>query len=101
MFLELNDESRDLLLRSEHLYARAKVSREVLRQISGYTISVVARFAGMNIGIDNRSLLPPFLPVGRNEDGTFAMNLHLCVDDALVGHIPVAVLHSPSDLRGC
>ncbi len=99
MFLELNDESRDLLLRSEHLYARAKVSREVLRQISGYTISVVARFAGMNIGIDNRSLLPPFLPVGRNEDGTFAMNLHLCVDDALVGHIPVAVLHSPSDLR--
>ena len=34
MFLELNDESRDLLLRSEHLYARAKVSREVLRQIS-------------------------------------------------------------------
>jgi hypothetical protein len=97
MFLELNNESRDLLLRSEHLYGRAKVSREVLRQVSGYTISVVARFAGMNIGIDNRSLLPPFLPVGRNEDGTFAMNLHLCVEDALVGHVPVAVLHSPSD----
>lgn len=99
LFLELNDESRRFLMRSEKLYERAKISREVLREVSGYTISVVARFAGMNIGIDNRSLLPPFLPVGRNEDGTFAMNLHLCVENAFVGHIPVAVLHSPWDPR--
>jgi hypothetical protein len=54
----------------------------------------------INAGIDNRSLLPPFLPVGRNEDGIFAMTLRACAEDALICHIPVAVLHSPLESRG-
>jgi hypothetical protein len=53
----------------------------------------------INAGIDNRSLLPPFLPNGRNEDGLFAMTLHVCAEDALIGHIPLAVLHSPQEAR--
>ena len=99
MMLELGEESRDLLMRSEELYAQAKESREMFRCASSYTISKGVAFATMNVGLDNRLLLPPFLPVGRNEDGIFAMTLHLCVEDALVGHLPVAVFHSPLEPR--
>ena len=97
--LELRGESRDLVMRSKKLYARAKESREVFRSVSRYTISDGAVFMPMNAGIDNRSLLPPFLPVGRNSDGIFAMTLRVCAEDALIGHVPLAVLHSPQETR--
>jgi len=99
LLLQLNDASRELLLRSKQRYAKAKESRETFRRVAGYTVSKTALFAGMNIGIDGRRLLPPFLPVGRNEDGMFAMILHLCADDALVGHLPLAIQHSPMGQR--
>jgi hypothetical protein len=97
--LELRGESRDLLMQSKKLYARARESREVFRSVPRYTISDGAVFIPMSAGIDNRSLLPPFLPVGRNSDGLFAMTLRLCADDALVGHIPFAVQHRPPEGR--
>ena len=99
MVLELAGESRELLMGSKDRYARAKESREVFRSVSRYTISRGAVFITMNTGIDNRSLLPPFLPVGRNNDGIFAMSLRACAQDAMIGHIPYAVLHSPLESR--
>jgi len=99
LLLELNDASRELLMQSRHRYAKAKESRETFRRVTGFTVSKSALFAGMNIGMDGRRLLPPFLPAGRNEDGMFAMVLHLCVDDALVGHLPLALQHSPPGPR--
>ncbi|MGD0728411.1 MAG: hypothetical protein ABSB63_23155 [Spirochaetia bacterium] len=99
LLLELVGKSRDLLLRSEKLYAQARESREIFRSVPCYTISGGSVFMAINAGIDNRSLLPPFLPVGRNEDGLFAMTLHLCAEDALIGHVPLAVLHSPQEAR--
>ena len=99
LLLELSGESRDLLTRSKEEYRQAKMSREIFRSVSRYTLSDNAVFMAINAGIDNRSLLPPFLPVGRNEDAIFAMTLHICVEDALIGHLPVAVLHSPMESR--
>jgi hypothetical protein len=97
--LGMTGESRNALMRSRERYEGAKESREVFRCVPGYTISDGARFVTMNAGVDNRSILPPFLPVGRNEDGVFALMLHLCDEDARVGHIPFAVLHSPMEPR--
>jgi hypothetical protein len=97
--LELMGESRDLLMQSSEQYAMAKLSREVFRSVSRYTISDGAVFVPMNAGVDNRSLLPPFFPVGRNSDGIFAMTLRVCAHDALIGHVPIAVLHSPQESR--
>ncbi|MGD0724596.1 MAG: hypothetical protein ABSB63_03450 [Spirochaetia bacterium] len=99
LVLELMGESRDILMHSKKQYAQAKESREVFRSVSCYTISNGAVFMAGNSGIDNRSLLPPFLPVGRNEDGIFAMTLRICAEDALIGHVPFAVLHSPQEAR--
>jgi hypothetical protein len=97
--LALTGESREALMRSREHYGRAKECREVFRSVNGYTISDAAMFVTMNAGLDNRSLLPPFLPVGRHEDGAFAMTLRVCDDDACIGHIPFAVLHSPLEPR--
>jgi hypothetical protein len=53
----------------------------------------------INSGLDNRTLLPPFPPAGRNEDGVFALSLRTCAEHALIGYIPFAVLHSPDEAR--
>ncbi len=99
LLLELSGKSRDLLMRSKEQYTQAGESREIFRSVPCCTISDNSVFMAINAGIDNRSLLPPFLPVGRNEDGIFAMTLRICAQDALIGHIPLAVLHSPQEAR--
>jgi len=86
-------------MRSKVEYIRATESREVFRSVSRYTISDGALFMATNAGLDNRALLPPFLPVGRNEDGFFAITLHVCTDDALIGHLPLAIYHAPDEVR--
>jgi hypothetical protein len=45
------------------------------------------------MSLSNKSLLPPFVPFGRNEDGIFASMLALCEPTTLFGHISYAVLH--------
>jgi hypothetical protein len=61
---------------------------------------------GLNLGLDNRELLPPFLPVMRNQDGVFAALVRACVPGALFGLLPRALRHdspgrglSPEELR--
>jgi hypothetical protein len=97
--LALTGPARDALMRSREHYGQAKECREVFRSVPCYTISDAPMFVTMNAGVDNRSLLPPFLPAGRHEDGVFAMTLRACDDDACIGHIPLAVFHSPMEQR--
>ena len=97
--LELMGESRDLAIRSQEDYSQAKNSREVLRGVPRNTVSEGSLFMAVNSGLDNRALLPPFLPSGRNEDGIFAMALHVCSENALIGYLPFAILHSPDEVR--
>jgi hypothetical protein len=51
------------------------------------------------VGLDASRLLPPFLPVGRNEDGVFAQLLRTVAPDALVAHLPWAISHDPPEQR--
>jgi len=53
----------------------------------------------MSFGIDNRELLPPFFPVGRNEDGIFGRMLERCSPGALGVNLPWGILHEPPGLR--
>jgi len=96
---ELQGKSRELLMRSEEAYSLATSSREMLRCAPQYTLSDGALFMATNAGIDNRRRLPPFFPVGRNSDGIFAITLRACAREALIGHLPWAVLHAPRESR--
>jgi hypothetical protein len=51
------------------------------------------------MGLDNRNLLPPFFPVKRNSDGVFGALLRRCFPQSLTGHVPIAVLHEPPEVR--
>jgi hypothetical protein len=48
-----------------------------------------------NLGLDNRALLPPFMPVQRNQDGVFAGLVRACFDGGFFGFLPWVVLHRP------
>jgi hypothetical protein len=46
------------------------------------------------LGIDNRNLLPPFMPVLRGEDGIFGYLLSICFEHSFFAHLPWAILHA-------
>src|SRR4029077_16768409 len=49
--------------------------------------------------MDNRDLLPPFMPVRRGQDMIFGMTLARCCHDALAAHLPWALVHVPVEKR--
>jgi hypothetical protein len=93
--LLLESEARARLLRSEHDYRNTLANQQLLRGVSQTTICDGAFCMALNLGLDNRELLPPFLPVYRNQDGVFAAILRVCFPGAYQGCLPWVVLHQP------
>ncbi len=56
-------------------------------------------FMGGHIALDARSLLPPFSPSGRDEDGLWGFCLGILHQDCRVAYPEQAVLHKPPDAR--
>jgi hypothetical protein len=98
-YLFVDAASQKRLTRSEAHYLAAVRSRQILRCARRTTISEGASCVAVNLGLDNRSLLPPFIPVQRNSDGLFARVLRLCFRDGYLGHLPWVVLHDPEQPR--
>jgi hypothetical protein len=74
-------------------------SRTVLQSHESLTIGPPNFLLGMNLGIDNTELLPPFHPNFRNSDGIFASVLRKCFSNAYMGYLPYAISHIPPDER--
>jgi hypothetical protein len=88
--------TRMRLTSSANTYYAALSSREVVRQVLCPTISHTSPLMAGFMGLDNRELLPPFLPVERNEDGVFGHVLNRCFDHCYSTHLPWALLHAPA-----
>ena len=73
--------------------ARALSSREVQRVASRPAITRDASCMTLCTAVDNAELTPPFMPMGRNEDGMFAAMLAVTDTRALFGHLPVGIVH--------
>jgi hypothetical protein len=80
-------------------YARLARTREIVRQSRARTVGHNLSFQAMMAGLDNRSLLPPFFPGYRNQDGVFGRILALCIEGACIGHIPMVTEHAPEGIR--
>jgi len=78
---------------------QALLAPAVVRRVPRYTIGNSSYFMSTHIGLDNRRLLPPFFPLGRNSDSIFAQMLMTLVPDALIGHLPAAIRHERPDTR--
>ncbi len=46
------------------------------------------------LGMDNTTLLPPFLPLGRNADGVFGFLVRFMYEEGLTAFLPSAVFHN-------
>ena len=91
-FLRLDGLTRGRLVRSEKDYRFTMSAQRILRCANNATISDGAFLSGVNIGLDNRELLPPFLPVQRNEDGVFASLIRAC-SVGFLGYLPHMIMH--------
>jgi hypothetical protein len=98
-FLMLDGDSRARLHRSEGHYQAALASHQVMRAVTRLTVSDGGFCRAVNLGLDNRQLLPPFLPVQRNQDGVFGTLLRSCFGGGLFGFLPWLLSHRPPTPR--
>ncbi|MPY90190.1 MAG: hypothetical protein GEU99_19980 [Luteitalea sp.] len=89
----LDGACRSRVVDDEATYRTALESREVLRVAPTLSAGALSHCMGTAYGFDNRSLLPPFMPVRRNQDGVFGAVLSRCRDEAVFAHLPLALLH--------
>lgn len=89
--LRLDGAARDRLVRSADGYRRAMHARRVVRAVTNPTISDGTFCSGLNLGLDNREPLPPFMPVQGNEGGIFAMAVR-ATGEGHFGHLPWTIL---------
>jgi hypothetical protein len=85
--------TRELMATEENAFRLALSSREVARAVRRTTVTDEAALMMYCAGLDNSKMLPPFNPVGFNEDGLFGALLRLCDPSAYIAQIPVAVVH--------
>lgn len=90
-------DSFERLTRSELDYKENLNTDQVLRTTVRRCISDSAFCMAGQIGLDHRTFLPPFMPVGRGEDGVFGSILKVCFQDYFTGYLPYAVSHSPPE----
>ena len=96
-YFALGDSSRKRLLTSESAYRQAVETRQVFRTVRRKTISDNPSIG--NLGIDNRALMPPFLPIQRNSDGIFGKILGACFPQVYFGYLPWGLAHVPLEQR--
>lgn len=95
-YLNLDDKQRSRLLSSQADYHYSMFNHQVIRGVTRATISDLAFCSGLNVGLDNRQVLPPFLPVQRAQDVVFSSLIHSCSAFGYTGFLPSTILHKRS-----
>ena len=92
-------ENRKRIMRSKKTYECALQGGEILRVVKAPTISHRSRIMTTFVGLDNTDFLPPFMPVGRNEDGIFSTVITKCFQNSYCGQIPWALFHAGTEAK--
>ena len=95
-FLFSSGPLRERLRSNPTVLATALRSREVSRIVPTNTVTHDNGCMATCMGLANNGVLPPFLPINRNEDGVFGVMLGAADAAAVFGHLPVGVLHDSS-----
>ena len=74
-------------------------SQAIVAQVDRPTLANGAQCVTMFLGLDNRSLLPPFLPSLWSEDVLFGRLLRRCKPDAYAAELPFLLVHDPPGER--
>ena len=95
--LALKDKMRQHMLKFG--YEQIRYSREVIRIPDNDLIGPSMVFMAGHSGYDVREYLPPFFPIGGNEDGFFAMLVRVCILGSLKAYQSFGLLHNPPESR--
>ncbi|MDX9898719.1 MAG: hypothetical protein RBT62_07355 [Spirochaetia bacterium] len=95
--LGLKDTMRSHMLKSG--YEQTRYSREVTRIPDRVLIGPSMVFMTGHSGYDVREYLPPFFPLGGNEDGFFAMLVRVCSPGSLTVFPSFGLFHDPPEQR--
>jgi hypothetical protein len=99
-YLRFTGASLARLIRDEHAYEAAVVSRLNLRFVKRETRAAeVMSMMSTFYGADNRALVPPFLPCTMGSDVLFALIVSACHDGAPFAYHPAAIRHAPIEPR--
>jgi hypothetical protein len=93
------DKTRENLVSSHEMFASAFECREIYQSSGSFALASSTYFPGMHVGLDNRDILPPFMPVFRGEDTIYSMMLRYVHSDTLYGVLPQAIYHNPQTQR--
>lgn len=74
-------------------FATALTSRDVTRIARTRIVTHDCSCMATCTGIANSAPVPPFMPVGRNEDGVFGAMLSACDRSVVFGHVPFGIIH--------
>lgn len=77
----------------EALYSKAKINKLALSYSNDYLVRKKPLFVSMFSALNNEELLPPFFPIGRNQDGVFGAVLMACLPNSLIGQVPWVAKH--------
>ena len=94
-YLAFEGASLERLTSSEEFYRQAILSRQLLRVTTGPVLSDLSLSMLTVWGLDNREVLPPNLPNHRGQDLVFGQILWKCFNEAVCGHVPLALIHDP------
>jgi hypothetical protein len=83
----------DELASNDDALRLALTSREVTCIADRYVVVHETSWASYCMGLCNDALVPPFVPLGRNEDGLFGTMLARIDPESLSGHVPYGILH--------
>lgn len=97
--LRQSEASLERCTASEDTFNKTFQSRQLMQSSSHFSLGARAFFLGMNMGIDNRGITPPFMPILRGEDTIFSRMINVIADDMLIGTLPAAITHTPVNPR--
>jgi hypothetical protein len=99
-YLYYSDENRERLCQSERHYRASLASRSAFCVAPRMALGDATLSPGMGFALDHRTLLPPCFPVLHAEDYSYSAALWQCCPEALLAHVPWAVLHDPEPGKG-
>lgn len=89
----LQGSDRQHVVEDRGTYRRMSISPSVLWSADRLTISHSPFFRGGCASFNSATALPPFPPVGRNEDGVLGLIIHRCFAPGSIAHVPMGVVH--------
>lgn len=79
--------------------ADLRLTRRLVRASRQTTLTDSPFCMGMNLGLDNRGGLPPFVPMYRSEENVFSHVVRQTIPGALRVHLPYVFQHVPAQVR--